>query len=643
MMISRELKHFHSENRTHVTKKEFSGTETNIPYAVCAPMDFTIYGASEQKADYRIAEGGSLQTVTEQGKNLYDMDREFDNVISNSESGNFSCDKTKVSEEEWLFDNMTAGGNSTAYFIIPLTVSQNTQYTLSLTVNRTNGIRGAYGIGNNKTADTWNVVAGVYWYTKVPDLNTDTRISMSFNSGSNQTLYFKGYFSYGASADDSCTFKEMQLETGSTMTDYEAFVPNSPSENYPSEIEPLLKEGTYLVYINGAPKSVELPALYAAGSASDKVIYDRLTGTMRLKKEVDEELLDTTKTIEENTAAVMTEPTYTALEPTDGYESGLGELPFNIYGKNLYDMDREFDNVIPNAEGGAYPCDKHKIGGSEWLFDNFSKGGSGSAYFIIPLVVAKNTQYALSLTVNRTNNVRGVYGIANNLTPDTWNVVAGVYWYTKVPDLNTDTRISMSFNSGSNETLYFKGYFCYGSNADDSCTFKDMQLEEGSAATVYEPIDYNPPESLSPSADYPHKIYPSQEFLLKSNGGGAEYSTKVLYAGCAIEVSDSSQANLTADGKHYIADYIEYDSKADTAKRYRYIDESLLDYTMQSKDQTQAVLQTPQTETITPDTDEYAFKNVKSIPGGCTVSCGTYAGGEALFPLQIKAAAKVIK
>ena len=487
------------------------------------------------------------------------------------------------------------------------------------------------------------MVAGVYWYTKVPDLNTDTRVSMSFNSGSNQTLYFKGYFSYGASADDSCTFKEMQLEKGSTMTDYEAFVPNSPSENYPSEIEPLLKEGTYLVYVNGAQKSVELPALYAAGSASDKVIYDRLTGTMRLKKEVDEELLDATKTIEENTAAVMTEPTYTALEPTDGYESGLGELPFNIYGKNLYDMDKEFDNVIPNAEGGVYPCDKHKIGESEWLFDNFSKGGSGSAYFIIPLVVAKNTQYALSLTVNRTNNVQGVYGIANNLTPDTWNVVAGVYWYTKVPDLNTDTRISMSFNSGSNETLYFKGYFCYGSNANDSCTFKDMQLEEGSAATAYEPIDYNPPESLSPSADYSHKIYPAKNIVVKCVGAEKENSAKIPDLGYAIEVSDVAQSNITVDGKYYIADYIEYDSKTDTAKRYKYIDESLLDYTLPSKDQTQAILSSPQTETITPTADEYAFKDVKSIQDGCSISFESYPGEENPLPLSVRIKAKVIK
>ena len=602
-MNDRMLMMYHEDNYTHITKKEFSGTETNIPYAACAPMDFTIYGASEQKADYRIAEGGSLQTVTEQGKNLFNVDKYI--VSSDNNIIGFDISLLEIGKQ--------------------YTLSCSEEITITKISNSTGGYNSVlrYSGDSGGPFTTWTFTMSRH--ANIPEGATQYLFIGLLKTGDN--IHFD---------NDINTFSgvNIQIEEGSTATAYEPFVPSSPSAEYPSAIEPEITAGTYYIYINGEKKSVELPALYAAGGASDKVIYERFSGSLKLKKEIDEALLDIAKTIEENTAAVLSEPVYSELETGD-YESGMTEVPWEIFSKNLFDAGRinhstwqiNLNVENPNSFG---------------ISINTDSAGVPIVYFGISL---KKGTYKFSFDASIKNSpptdVRpNEILVGEQRLGPPWIHV----WKLGGDCENKHFSYTMTLSKDiSDGCIAFYASVLNSSYSNYEAEFKNIQLEAGSAETEFEPTNHNPPESLSPSADYPHKIYPSQEFLLKSNGGGAEYSTKVLYAGCAIEVSDSSQANLTADGKHYIADYIEYDSKADTAKRYRYIDESLLDYTMQSKDQTQAVLQTPQTETITPDTDEYAFKNVKSIPGGCTVSCGTYAGGEALFPLQIKAAAKVIK
>ena len=323
-MISRELKHFHNENRTHVTKKEYAGAEITAENAVNAPMDLKIYGASYQK-------------VTKQGKNLFDMDKKFDDVIPSlaHNTAAYQCDKEKVSETEWRFYNMTKGGNGNAYFVIPFSTKKSTDYVLSLTVNGL-GLGGSIGIdtdtSSDTTADRWNL-ARKGWKSIITETETDIRISFSFNSGDYELLYFRGYFTHNATNESYCLFKEMQLEEGTTPTDYEAFVPDSPTEEYPSLIytsrEMTLKctggvtvNSTKIPLIGNAMEVSDIAqsnlVLDGKYYLSDYIEYNSAADKTYRHKFIDDKLLNTTLPIKDQTQAILAKPTVEEITAVDG-------------------------------------------------------------------------------------------------------------------------------------------------------------------------------------------------------------------------------------------------------------------------------------------------------------------------------------
>lgn len=148
-------------------------------------------------------------------------------------------------------------------------------------------------------------------------------------------------------------------------------------------------------------------------------------------------------------------------------------------------------------------------------------------------------------------------------------------------------------------------------------------------------------EVLTPSEEYPYRIYPSSEIMLKCTDGQRVNSTKLPLMGYAMEVSDFAQSNLTVDGKYYLADILEYDAKRDKLYRYKFIDDTLLDCTIPLKDQTQAILAEPVVEELTAGDGEYDFKEVKSIQGSCTVSAESYSEDDTPHPAFLRMEARI--
>ena len=318
------------DNGTYWAQLEEGNTATGYEpfirdaYPVNAPMDLKIYGASYQK-------------VTKQGKNLFDMDKKFDDVIPQlAHATAYQCDKEKLSETEWRFYNFTKGGTKISYFVMPFSTKKNTDYVLSLTVNGL-GLSGYIGIDtrttSNTTADQWNL-AVKNWKDIITETETDIRTSFSFNSRDYELLYFRGYFSQGSATDESyCLFKEMQLEEGNTLTDYEPFVPDAPTEEYPSLIYPS-KEITLKCTGGDTVNSTKIPLIGNAMEVSDiaqsnlvldgkyylsdYIEYNSATDKAYRHKFIDDTLFNTTLPIKDQTQAILAEPTVEEITAGDG-------------------------------------------------------------------------------------------------------------------------------------------------------------------------------------------------------------------------------------------------------------------------------------------------------------------------------------
>ena len=482
-MYNRELKAFHNENRTHVTKKEYSGVEITAENAVNAPMDLKIYGASEQTADYVMCEGGSAQVVTDE--------------------------------------------------------------------------------------------------------------------------------------------------------------PVSPSPDYPSEITPLVAAGTYKIGTKDARYLIELPDMYEAGGACDKLMFDKISKTARLKQEIDPALLDPTKTIEENTQAVLAEPVYTELAVTKtswtSWAAPYAEVPWKIYGKNLFSTERyvysgqlKYTNISNNSfkfEGSnASPSENPGV-----MFSLNLPAGTYKLTFKKTFKNSVSSAYRPNEIMIRKNSYNGNIISSWQMGGDCENKLDGC-----VLTLNEDcTKLFLNFYASILVTAF----------TDYLMQIEDIQLEKGSKLTDFEAYNATPPESLTPSVDYPHKIYTSREMTLKCTSGDTVNSTKIPLMGNAMEVSDIAQSNLVLDGKYYLSDYIEYNSATDKAYRHKFIDDTLFNTTLPIKDQTQAILAEPTVEEITAVDGEYSFKDAKSVQDGFTLTTESYSTDGLLNPkpMYIEAKIKVIK
>jgi len=211
-MIFKEMKQFHEENRTHVQKRTFEGNTVYIENAANAPMDLKIFGAS-------------LQRETRTGKNLASAQEVY------SVGATFS---------ELCYEELIEDGRECIRFVDCRTApyrdinfKEKTQYTVSFdakTVIKT----------NDNQMSSW---AFVFTYTDGNYTQVPIKRNSDWNHFTQTSLAGKTIAYIGAKSQtwvnwvyiDVNTF---QLEEGTSATDYEPYVPNSPSENYPSEIFP---------------------------------------------------------------------------------------------------------------------------------------------------------------------------------------------------------------------------------------------------------------------------------------------------------------------------------------------------------------------------------------------------------------------
>ncbi len=117
-------------------------------------------------------------------------------------------------------------------------------------------------------------------------------------------------------------------------------------------------------------------------------------------------------------------------------------------------------------------------------------------------------------------------------------------------DNRTSKKLSYTVPSGVTFITFRFGVVTTG----DTISYKNIQIEKGSALTAYEPYTGGIP---SPSPDYPQEIKSVVNPTVKvSNEDGTQFKTVTLpYTLNAIPVS--SGGNVTIDGQQYIADYVD--------------------------------------------------------------------------------------
>ena len=578
-MTNKELKYVHSENRAHVIEKEYEGTEFDIPYAVNAPMNIKLYGNAEQKAKYIQANGGSIQKETVQGKNLFDKNRyTYENTIirfdiSLLEIGKVYTLSTSSNIEWFKISNGNQGYNSVAFN------------------DATNGF-------------------STYTFTMTRDANIPETLT--------QYLYISVHMDNGFIKDiGEIDGIDIQIEEGTTATEYEPFVPTSPSVNYPSEIIPSIAADTYKVELDDGTYEITIPDMYGVGEYCDKVIIDEVSKTARLKQEIYAEQLDNTKSIEANIQAILTTPTYAELPLTKVDSSNAELLPLTAFGKNLFDMDILGELGWSKQEDGSYYVEKPQTVIHKVLWEN-KEFYTGQLHIRQKLFyVTEETKRGAAIQIEYTDGT-----IEEQLN-------AGLKY-------NVWCEIHHTSIAGK---IVKKLSFTYGSSAVPTYT-KDIVITKDTSLAEYEPFNPTPPESLVPSKDYPHKIYPSSYTITSST----DNDTLKLYipnGGYAVEVNSKINANLEIDGKYYIADILEYDDKENIAIMHSYIDESLFDYTKPILGQIEVVKTNVENEVVGITENDYNFSNFTTLQDDCTIT--TTAESELLNPLWIDINYKALK
>lgn len=581
-------------------------------YPVNAPMDLKIFGNSEQLAKYIQVEGGSTQKVTEQGKNLLDITKYKVQYNPEFTLEDGVLDFTSYTWTHYLY-----------YEIKGLTPSA--KYTFSLVSDRQAQLDYDDKTHTNEwLAATTKNADGTYSAVQTMTAKADGSLIIRFRYGLDDPVFY-------------CKAWDIMLEPGSSKTTFEPFVPSSPSTKYPSEITPTVAAGTYKVVLSDGVYELTIPDLYGGVAGyTDKVIIDEISKTARLKKEIDESLLDFTKTIGENTQAILLTPSYaditlTKVSNSTVYTSTTPYLPLTAYGKNL--------TTARAVYGPAY---KFK----DTLYEELIEDGRECIRFTdnntIPfqgIAFKEKTQYTVSFdtkTVIKSNdNAMNSWAFAFTYTDGT---------YTPITiNRNADWTHKKATSSAGKTVAYIglKSQTWVNWVYIDINTF---QFEEGKAATELEPFNATPPESLSPSKDFPHYIYSAREMRIKSVGAKT-VSTKMQIIGNAMEVTDFTKSNLVLGGRFFVADYIEYISATNKAYRYKFIDDTLLDNTAELKDQLQAILKEPMVEELTPGSDRYVFKDIKSDQYGFVVSTESYSTDGLPNPAisQIDIEVKVVK
>lgn len=202
----------------------------------------------------------SVQTVTVQGKNLFD--------------------KAKVATGKYLLPTDGTIGNTnynndvSAY----ITIVAGNQYTIS---------------GNSYVQPAVSV--GLAWFNSALVYISGTSYGGATGNGTYTAPANAAYLRYTVNAIDINT---SQVELGATATSYETFVPNSPSPDYPSPITSNVPAGTYKISDGTDWYEFTLSDdLRGIGSVMDILTFDKIGHTGSINKKCGKVILNGTQSV----------------------------------------------------------------------------------------------------------------------------------------------------------------------------------------------------------------------------------------------------------------------------------------------------------------------------------------------------------
>ena len=546
------------------------GQEIEMAKTVNAPYDaLKVYGKSEQKAKWHQAEGvtGQAVTVDGQGKNKFDKTKYL-------KGSNFTVEE----------------GYTYAYAAIQL--KPNTQYAFS--IKRYNDFDGT-GQGYLLISSAKNINTADY--SSITHLTNPDKNGGPYTTGADGLLYIGYSLGFATNLDYVWANTDVQLEEGSEATEYEDYIHESPSPAYPSELTSHISAGSYQIPTENGIYEVTLTEDLRGldDTYRDKICFDsvsgkgyleqntllvrmtrsnlapyrntsdvtyRLSGTSafakylpktnasasilcnRLKRyHLTSELLandivgvsNYTESgmaynnvyiflsksdigiTADDTADTMQEKAYTYLDENPLYilvggysyreeltftkveSSTLPVLPWTAYGINLF--DGVFESGFYTSEGDA-------------VATNYIRSAN-----YIP--VQPNTQYY----------------VLKNYSDDTF------LWYDG--GKNFISGVSDLSSPSPANARYLRFYF-YGT---DKTT--EYIICSGEMPTVYEPFNSTPPESLTPSPDYPQQIYDLENVTVTSRGKNLFSGGNITLNQYANNVTEYVDMTCLKAGKTY--------------------------------------------------------------------------------------------
>ena len=165
----------------------------------------------ENKLAKIIIEGKSEQAQKTQGKNIIDITKGIpvNCTVSFNSNGGFTVTSTSTK----------------GYLKVPVKIDKTKSYAVSFTSTRT----GTTGGGYHSATDNATLITG-----SADLLNASQYWQINPTTYDITYLYF--YANYNGAVGDKTTFNSIQLEQNTVKTTYEPFVPNSPTLEYPSDI-----------------------------------------------------------------------------------------------------------------------------------------------------------------------------------------------------------------------------------------------------------------------------------------------------------------------------------------------------------------------------------------------------------------------
>ena len=219
---------------------------------------------------------------------------------------------------------------------------------------------------------------------------------------------------------------------------------------------------------------------------------------------------------------------------TDYEPYGKYKIPVTARSKNLFDVDYYM----------TYNKEQETIRGDTKFSDNFWKNDDGNGFTVknlayvgkynnYPLTLKENTQYTLSFEAEwLSTDSRAYFGIMIRYEDNTYKTVI-IYF--------SDTKQKYTLTSETNKTV--GGIQIYIWQYNGTCKISNIQLEEGAAATDYEP--YHEPITTNIYLDEPlRKVGDYADYIDFKNSMVVRNTNKYIFNGSENWVLTDAQPQV---------------------------------------------------------------------------------------------------